>query len=189
MDQPPSEIVQTPPEPGARPRRTARRWLRFAAGVLGALALAVVLRTFVYESAVVVGRSMWPTLRPGEYLLTCKTVCVRRLPKRSEIVTFRAPGPGKIVAIKRVIGLPGDWIQIWGTQVFVNGKRLGEPYARAKQAVARPPVYVPPGSIYVLGDNRDNSEDSRVWGPIPLSSVRGMAMFLYFPPHHARRAG
>jgi signal peptidase I len=141
----------------------------------------------VYESAVVVGRSMLPTLQPGEYLLACKSACLDRPPRRGEIVTFRTPGDERSLAIKRVIGLPGDWVQMWGTQVFVNGGRLNEPYARAVRIRGYAPAYVPPGSIYVLGDNRDDSEDSRVWGPVPLASVRGMALFTYFPLRHAQR--
>ena len=184
-------MTKAPDEPkrNAAPGAARRRpmWLRGALVVVGAGALAAGLRVYVYESAVVVGRSMSPTLDEGDYLLACKTVCVRRPLRRGEIVTFRTPGAEHVVAIKRVIGLPGEWVQIWGTQVFVNGQTLREPYVKAKQVSAYSLVYVPRGSVYVLGDNRDNSEDSRVWGPIPLASVRALALFTYFPFSKAER--
>jgi len=173
--------------PPADPPRRGRRLLRTVVVLAAAVAVGAVLRLFVYESAVVVGRSMSPTLEPGEYVLACKRTCLRRAPRRGEVVTFHTPGSGRGVAIKRVVGLPGEWVQMWGTQVFVNGEPLRESYISASRIAAYPPVYVPPGSVYVLGDNRDNSEDSRAWGPVPLSSVRGMAMFVYYPLGRAQR--
>jgi signal peptidase I len=179
-------VHQTPPpaaaiEPGAQAPPRPRAWLRTAAVLLVAVALGILLRLFVYESAVVVGESMEPTLRSGEYLLACKRACAPNSPRRGDIVTFRAPGAGRAVAIKRIIGLPGDWVQVWGTYIMVNGKRLEEPYARGAAGRAYPLIFVPPGSIYVLGDNRDNSEDSRIWGPVPIGSVRGTVVFAYYP--------
>jgi signal peptidase I len=160
------------------PRRMAK-----AAIVLVAVAAAVVLRLWVFETDIVEGNSMVPGLRPGDYILISKLG--RTAPRRFDIITFRAPS-GKDVLIKRVVGLPGEFVWIWGGHVFVDGGWLREPYVSKWKGGFDAPVGVGRDSIYVLGDNRDSSEDSRIWGPIPLSSVRGRAMLVFFPFQRAR---
>mgnify|MGYP001365242599 CR=1 FL=1 len=107
-----------------------------------------------------------------------------RFPKRGDIVVFKYPDPDPKAAprdfIKRVIGLPGDRIRIIEGTVFVNDTALEEPY------IAEPPwqdmeTTVPLDSLFVLGDNRNNSADSRYWGPMPLANLKGQAVFLYWP--------
>jgi len=124
---------------------------------------------------------MEPTLREGERLLVLKkNYSSSHLPSRGEIIIFPDPQEGGIV-VKRVIALPGEHLTMFGTQVFINGKLLSEPYARGRQ-----PTYLmgtlPKGKMWVLGDNRDNSADSRVYGPIELGSVRGRAVLVMWPP-------
>ena len=158
-------------------RATLSKYL-IAAFVVGA---ALVLRAYVYESDVVDGPSMRPGLRSGDYILVSKLAYRKRMPQRFEVVTFRGPEkPGEVV-IKRVIGLPGEWVWVWHNQIYVNGGRLEEPYVSGWAGNFRAPLQVPNDSIYMLGDNRDDSQDSRVWGPIPLKSIRGKALFVYFP--------
>ncbi|UCH35511.1 MAG: signal peptidase I [Armatimonadota bacterium] len=165
--------------------KTRGRTIRLAIVVVLILATAVLLRLYVYESDIVEGSSMSPGLRSGDFVLICKLGCDRYRPERFDVITFRAPD-AKDVLIKRVIGLPGEWVWVWGDQVLVDGSRLVEPYRATSRGAYDAPVYVPEGSIYVLGDNRDSSEDSRTWGPIPVSSVRGSAVFVYFPFGRAR---
>ncbi len=178
------------PQPAAAPTapRSRRATLvRVGAAVL-VIAAAVLLRLFVYESDIVEGGSMAPGLRSGDYVLISRLAYRSRPPRRFDVVTFRAPGPdGREVAVKRVVAMPGEWVWAWRGQVFVNGGHLVEPYVRSWRGGLSSPVWVPEGHVYVLGDNRDDSEDSRAWGPIPLSSVRGKAILRYFPPPRAGR--
>ncbi|WP_297057011.1 signal peptidase I [Thermosulfurimonas sp.] len=125
-----------------------------------------------------------------------------RLPHRQEVVVFIYPRNRKLDFIKRVIGLPGDTIMIRNKQVYVNGRPLREPYVQhtdphiyplTEACVEHPfsvsgilcrdnfgPVKVPPGYIFVMGDNRDESYDSRFWGFVPLRDVKGKAFLIYF---------
>jgi len=162
------------------PRRMAP-----AAIVVLAVAVAVLLRLYVLESDIVDGNSMLPGLRSGDYILISKLGRGRKAPRRFDVITFRAPS-GKDVLIKRVVGLPGEWVWMSGDHVFVDGGRLREPYVSKWRGGFDAPVWVAHDSIYVLGDNRDSSEDSRMWGPIPLSSVRGRAILVLFPFQRAR---
>ena len=101
-------------------------------------------------------------------------------PERGDIIVFHYPYAPNDDYIKRVIGVPGDHVQVHDEAVFVNGRRLTEHY------IAAPPDYVddkvvPKGYLYVLGDNRDNSSDSHEWGLLPLKDVIGRAVFSYWP--------
>jgi len=167
--------VVAPPTPG-KPRR---RLAKLAVVIAGITAVAL-LRLFVYESDIVEGNSMEPGLKSGDFVLLCKLGCGAKPPGRFAVITFRSPD-SKEVLIKRVIGLPGEWVWVWEDHVFVNGGRLREPYVAKWRGRFDAPVFVPPGSIFVLGDNRDDSEDSRVWGPVPVSSVRGRAVLVFLP--------
>jgi signal peptidase I len=184
---PQNEVPTTSLSPGAAVRHTARqahgRLTKIALLALG-IAAVVLLRLYVYESDVVDGNSMEPGLRSGDVVLLCKLGCGAKPPRRFEVVTFRAP-ESKEVLIKRVIALPDEWVWVWEDHVFVNGGRLEEPYVAKWRGQLGAPVYVPRRSIFVMGDNRDDSEDSRVWGPIPSSSVRGRAVVVFFPFSHA----
>jgi len=161
-------------------RGTPRRRLAKLAVVIVGIAAVALLRLFVYESDIVEGNSMEPGLKSGDFVLLCKLGCGAKPPRRFEVITFRSPD-SKEVLIKRVIGLPGEWVWVWEDHVFVNGGRLQEPYVAKWRGRFDAPVFVPPDSIFVLGDNRDDSEDSRVWGPIRVSSVRGRAMLVFLP--------
>lgn len=174
-----------PPKAAGQAAHRPRRLIVTLAVAVLAVAAAVVLRLFVYESDIVEGSSMLPGLRSGDYVLICKLGCDDSPPQRFEIVTFRDPTANDVV-IKRVIGLPNEWVWIWGNHVFINGGRLQEPYLAQWRGAFGAPVWVPPNHIFVLGDNRDYSEDSRTWGPVPLSSVRGRAAAVYFPFGRAR---
>jgi signal peptidase I len=106
------------------------------------------------------------------------------LPRRGDIVVFEYPRDTSRDFIKRVIGLPGETVEIRNGQVLVGGKPLEEPYlpeTARTQMGNMAPIDVPPGSVFVMGDNRGNSSDSRNWGPLPLNRIVGRAWFTYWP--------
>jgi len=128
------------------------------------------------------GSSMEPTLHDGEYVIVNRVLYRLHTPERGDIVVFRLDAGGKEY-IKRVIGLPGDVVEVRGGRVIVNGTPLAEPY------LAQPPVYtmeprkIGPHECFVLGDNRNNSSDSHSsLGAIPFNAIDGKAWVTYWPP-------
>jgi signal peptidase I len=124
---------------------------------------------------------MEPTLQSGEFVIVNKLAYFLGEPNLGDVIVFHFPRDPDQEYIKRVIGLPGDRVVIKGGKVYVNGELLQEDY------IAAPPVYeitvdVPVDSLYVLGDNRNNSSDSHNWGPVPMDYVVGKAIFIYWPP-------
>lgn len=176
-----NEEALAAPQPAPSPVPAARKRRLGAAvvAVILVIAAAALLRLYVFESDIVEGGSMLPGLRSGDFVLMYK-LGRTQAPPRFSVVTFRAPDSGEVL-IKRVIGLPRDWVWVWGDHVFINGGRLEEPYVARWRGQFTAPVWVPAGSIFVLGDNRDESEDSRVWGPVTLSALRGRAEFVFLP--------
>ena len=158
--------------------------MRFLLDVVETVVLAVVL--FIGINAVsarvrVDGQSMRPTLEDGEFLLVNKTVYFFGDVSRGDIVVFHFPLNPEEELIKRVIGLPGDSVSVQNSQVFVNGQMLNEPY------ISQAPLYsgewvVTEGHLFVLGDNRNNSNDSKDWGLLPRENVVGKAVLIYWPP-------
>lgn len=167
-------------------RRTGRLLREVAETVLIAVLLALVVRAFLVESFEVQGHSMEPTLHDGERLLVNKFLYRFQDPTRGDIVVFRYPLGTERDFIKRVIGVPGDRVRIEEGRVFVNGELLEEPYVARRDGYSMPERVVPPGHLFVLGDNRGNSEDSRIFGFVPLHLLVGKAMVVYWPPEGAR---
>lgn len=129
--------------------------------------------------------SMQPTLNEGELLVVYKLAYRFGEPHRGDIIVFHHNRQPPEDYIKRVIGLPGDRVRVEGGQVYVNDIPLDEPY------IAEPPAYtgewaVPPDSLFVLGDNRNRSSDSRIWGFVPMNDVVGRAVLIYWPPDKIR---
>jgi len=127
------------------------------------------------------GSSMEPSLHQGEFLIVSKVAYKLGSPRIGDVVVFHSPGNPEEEFIKRVIGLPGDRVEITAGEVRVNGQIVEEPY------IAAPPLYegtwaVPEGTLFVLGDNRNNSDDSHRWGPVAIDQVVGKAVFVYWPP-------
>ncbi len=158
--------------------------VRFALDLLETLVLSlllfVVINTFTARIRVD-GHSMEPTLHNGDYVIINKMAYKFGKPQIGDVVVFHFPRDPEQEYIKRVIGLPGDEVVISNKQVMVNGKILDEPY------IAADPNYeyrhvVPEGTLFVLGDNRNNSSDSHNWGPVPLENVIGKAVLVYWPP-------
>ncbi|HEY8416833.1 MAG TPA: signal peptidase I [Limnochordales bacterium] len=147
-------------------------------------ALAAFIITFVAQSFLVQGSSMEPTLTDGQRLLVDKITYRLREPRRGEIIVFHYPADPRRKFIKRVIGLPGDEVLIAGQRLILNGRPVQEPYVLGPMHGVFGPVTVPPGHVFVLGDNRNNSDDSRYpdVGPVPLELVVGVARLAYWPP-------
>ena len=128
------------------------------------------------------GFSMEPTLADGQYLLINKVGMHFHQPERGDIIVFRYPLDPSKSFVKRVIGVPGDTVEVRNQQTIVDGHVLAEPYIKSAENGQVAPVVVPPGDYFVMGDNRNNSSDSRSWGMLPTSDVIGMAWVSYWPP-------
>jgi signal peptidase I len=126
--------------------------------------------------------SMQPNLHEGEYVIVDKVSYAFRQPERGEIVVLKNPNPGQPDLIKRVIGLPSETIDVRGGQVHVNGQPLTEPYIKQPMASDYPANELQAGQYFVMGDNRNNSEDSRIFGARPASDIVGRAWIIYWPP-------
>lgn len=153
--------------------------------ITGVVAVLVALfcHFFVLESYVVDGPSMEPTFHSEDHILVEKFTYSYGTPKRGDIVVFRYPKNPNRVFIKRVIALPGDRIEIQKGLVFVNGVPIHEPYLVGQTDGVYPTAVVPEGHTFVLGDNREISEDSRssLVGFVPLENVQGRAFLRIYP--------
>lgn len=167
-----------------------------------AVLLALFIRTFVVQAFKIPSGSMLPTLLIGDHLLVNKFIYGIRMPftgkllipidepERGDVVVFRFPKDRSVDYIKRVIGTPGDTVEVREKKVYINGEPIDDPYAHIStpsvlNASASPrdnfgPVLVPDGRIFVMGDNRDNSYDSRFWGFVDQKDILGKAFILYW---------
>ncbi len=174
----------------------------YTEAIVIAVLLALFIRSFVVQAFKIPSGSMLETLQIGDHLLVNKfiygvkipvvgtTVIPWKSPKRDDIVVFKYPKDRATDYIKRVVGVAGDTIEIKNKQLFINGEANENPYIQftdknIMKASAGPrdnmgPVKVPEGSLFVMGDNRDNSYDSRFWGFVPLKDVLGKAFILYW---------
>ena len=151
--------------------------------ISAAILLALIIRTFIVELYVVDGPSMKPTLQHEERLVVNKFIYRVREPQKGEIVIFRYPRDPSRDFIKRVIATAGDTIEIKDGHVYVNDQLLREDYILEKTRTEYPKVTIPEGRIFVMGDNRNNSEDSRFSdvGFVPLDLVKGKASIIFWP--------
>jgi signal peptidase I len=193
-----------------------RRSRRVGLELVQTLLLALLIFFFVRAMAQnfrVEGSSMEPGLHDGQYLLVNKAVYFKinvntlakylpfvknsssperflfRGPKRGDVVVFRYPRDPSRDFIKRVMAVPGDTVEIRGGEVFVNGKQIDESYIANPASYDLPLETVPNGSYFVLGDNRNNSFDSHVWGFVPEENIIGEAMLTYWPLKNFGGAG
>ena len=187
-------------------KSAVREWVE---SICVAVILAFFVRTFVVQAFKIPSGSMEPNLLIGDHLLVNKFVFAPALTslertllpidpiRRGDIIVFKYPEDPTRDFIKRVIGLPGDTIEMHNKKVYVNGKPLDEPYAHFiyppdEGASGAPdtetadllrefaPMTVPADNYFMMGDNRDNSQDSRYWGFMPRDYVKGKALFIYF---------
>jgi signal peptidase I len=145
------------------------------------VALIVIVKVFVAEPFRIPSASMEPTLRPGDQALVDKLS--GKSPRFGDLIAFHAPRTGEIL-LKRVVGVAGDTVAIEDGVLVVDGRQIHEPYAdpKAIDSVYFGPVKVRPGTVFVLGDNRANSEDSREFGAVPTHRIIGRAVARVWPP-------
>jgi signal peptidase I len=125
--------------------------------------------------------SMEPTLYKGDFVIVNKISYKLGSPGRGDVIVFHFPPNPEEQYIKRVIGLPGDRIHIAGCKVYINGEALAEPYLHVPTNRGGN-WNVPADSLFVMGDNRNNSSDSRIWGMVPFDNIVGKATVIYWPP-------
>jgi signal peptidase I len=157
-------------------------WLR---DLLLSVVIAIVVILFLYQPVKVEGTSMMPSLLDQERIFINKFVYRFGMADigRGDTVVFWFPGDPTKSYIKRVIGVPGDSVEVSDGAVFVNGRALGEPYVpeEYRDHVSMPRKIVPQDEYFVLGDHRSSSNDSRTWGTVPRRYVYGKAVFVYWP--------
>ena len=160
--------------------KEVREWV---VSISAAIILALMIRTFIVELYVVDGPSMKPTLQHEERLVVNKFIYRVREPQKGEIVIFRYPRDPSRDFIKRVIATAGDTIEIKEGRVYVNDQLQREDFILEKTRSEYPKATVPEGTIFVMGDNRNNSEDSRFSdvGFVPLDLVKGKAILIFWP--------
>lgn len=177
-----------------QPQKESRFWSEVR-WFLTLLVLVFFIRIFVGEATVVPSGSMESTILVGDHVFLNKLIYGPRVPftdvhlpglrpvERQDIVAFRYPPDPSQTFVKRVIGLPGDKVEIRHGDVFINGRKLDEAYLVRENHRLRDnfgPVRVPPGDYFVLGDNRDNSADSRYWGFVPRANIIGTPSIIYW---------
>ena len=162
----------------SRRSATVSQWEQALLGFL----LAVATTLFVMQGFCVAGDCMQPHLYTGERVLANKLAYRLVPPKRGDIVIFDYPKDPRQVYVKRVIGLPGETVTIRDGRVSINGRPLPEPYKAFAAHGDMGAQAVPPGRYFVMGDNRDVSDDSRYWGDLPRRNIIGRAVACYWPP-------
>ncbi len=170
---------------GERPSRVPRALVvGWARDVLIAIALALVIIAFVYQPVKVEGTSMAPLLSDQERIFINKFIYELEPIQRGDVVVFRYPRDPRKSFIKRVVGLPGELVEIRRGRVYINGVPLREPYITdtGRDSDSFAPVLLSPGHFFVLGDHRRNSNDSRTWGTVHGDYIYGKAVFAYWPP-------
>jgi signal peptidase I len=189
-----SEAVVAPPI--ARPKSTTRE---YGETLFVALLLALVIRTFVVQAFKIPSGSMLPTLQIGDHILVNKFLYGPRLeipmtqwslghlpgfrePRAGDVIVFIYPRERDKDFIKRVVAVAGQTVEVHGTAVTVDGKPVEDPNAHytKRDHVDFGPYTVPAGHVFVMGDNRDESYDSRFWGSVPMEDVKGLAMVIYW---------
>jgi signal peptidase I len=177
------QLAPDTPKPGGRDTtRVAFEWVGL---VVLALIIALLIKTFLFQAFFIPSESMVPTLKVHDRVLVNKLSYKLHPVHRDDIVVFKAPpnsDPGIDDLVKRVIGLPTETVAAHGGHVYINGKRLDEPYLPKDSSTTDfAPVKIPADSYWVMGDNRGNSKDSRVFGVITKGKIVGRVFFRIWP--------
>ncbi|WP_376791378.1 signal peptidase I [Thermoflexus sp.] len=173
------------PSPEPMGERSAHPVVTFLRELIETVLVVVVAMALVNTTTArfrIEGSSMEPNLHDGEYVLINKVSYWFSSPRRGDVVVFRFPHDPSRDFIKRIIGLPGETVAIRDGKVFINGRPLEEPYIRGPMVYTYGPVTLGPDEYFVLGDNRNASNDSHNWGMLPRSAIIGKAELIYWPP-------
>lgn len=196
------KVKDTAVAEGGVGQKTKSTFREYAEAILMALLLALFIRTFIVQAFKIPSGSMIPTLAIGDHILVNKLSYGLRIPFLEKyLVDFGAPARGDVIVfiypedrskdfIKRVIGIAGDNVEVRSKKVFINGKAVEDPHGHFEGYDPQlggtvngdnyGPKTVPEGHVFVMGDNRDRSYDSRFWGYVSLSEVRGKAFLIYW---------
>ena len=162
--------------------RTKSTLREFAETIIFTLLIYVLVRTFLFENYRVLGHSMDPTLENEQFLVVYKLGYRLHEPERGDIIVLHDPRTDSRKLIKRVIGLPGEVLEIRNGQVFIDERPLDEPYVADTGRYSQPATPLSEEEYFVLGDNRNNSSDSHNWGTLPSQEILGKAWASYWPP-------
>lgn len=174
-------VLETSPAPSASIGKVLFQVLKEVLGtVIPAIVIAFLLTHYVGQKTVVLSQSMEPNLYADQQLIVDKVTYHFRTPERGEIVVIDVD-ESEIPYIKRVVGLPGETLEIKNGQVWINGAALAEPYLAETHQRDYGPFQVPEGHIFVMGDNRNNSRDSRSIGPVAINHVLARAWARIWP--------
>lgn len=180
----------------------SKKILEYVKSIGIAILIALFIRAYIVQAFKIPSGSMVPTLLVGDHLLVNKfiyginppfsekKILIFETPKRGDIIVFKYPEDPDRDFIKRVIAVEGDVVEGKNKKIYVNGIELKEPYVRHADSSIHPreldprdnfgPIKVPPGKVFVMGDNRDQSYDSRFWGFVDLKDVKGKALIIYW---------
>jgi signal peptidase I len=150
--------------------------------IITAVVIAYLIKAFIIQPFYIPSSSMKPTFYPGDRVLVSKFVYWFTKPKPGDIVVFEAPRDTRDF-IKRVVATEGQTIEVRLGKVYINGKPRSEPYVNGGDYSNFGPIVVPKDAVFVMGDNRANSMDSRVFGPLPERRIIGKAFLIYWPPN------
>jgi signal peptidase I len=184
-------------------RRKKSLFREYLEAAIIAIFLALFIRAFVVQAFKIPSGSMEPTLLIGDHIIVNKfiygikapfinkTIIPISEPKRGDIIVFIYPVDKEKDFIKRVIGLPGEQIEIKSKKIFINGELFDDPFGVYSKSLKRNenfgPIIVPTNNLFVMGDNRDHSYDSRYWGFVPFESLKGKAVIIYWSWPHWKR--
>lgn len=190
-----------PVQPRDRQVSKTSTFREYAEALIMAVLLALFIRTFIVQAFKIPSGSMLPTLQIGDHLLVNKFLYGIRIPvvgkrvlpfkhpERDDVIVFIYPQDPSKDFIKRVKGLPGETVEIRNKRLFIDGQAVDDPngyYDEAPERLSRAPrdnfgpFVVPEGEVFVMGDNRDHSHDSRFWGTVPIDDILGKAFILYW---------
>lgn len=174
------DAPESPEKKGKKKKSVGREILEWVACIAVAVAIALPIRAYVFEPILVDGRSMAETLQHGERLFVTKFDYLLGDPERFDIIICHYPDRTENF-VKRIVGLPGDTVAMRDGTLYVNGEAQDEPYVTHRADYSMEPYTVPEGCYFVLGDNRSNSNDSHLIGPITREQVVGHVRCVFFP--------
>lgn len=180
---PESALHSEETSPAAAPQASWSAILReIAETVILALVIFLLLRTVFIQNFRVEGSSMEPNFHNGQFLLVNKLSYRLGEPQRGDVIVFRYPRDPSRDFIKRIIGLPGETVEVRNNEIVVNGEHIEDLATVNPANYVSSPVTVGPDELFVLGDNRSNSSDSHSWGMLPMDDVIGKVILSYWPP-------
>lgn len=161
-------------------KQTKKEIFDWVIAIVAAVLLSFLIRQYIFQPSQVKMSSMFPTLKENEIILVNKLTYKLREPQRGDIIVFQPPNSQEHY-VKRIIGLPGEEIEIRNGGVYINQERVEEPYISVETDGLFNPTQLSDNEYFVMGDNRQNSMDSRAFGPISSQTIVGKAILVYWP--------